>query len=405
MVKETEYYDILQVSPSATPEEISTAYRNLAKVTHPDRNRNDPQASEKFQKLNEANEVLSDPEKRRMYDDLGKDYEKVQQGGHGHGPSPEDLFSMFGGMGGMPGMRQRQEQKEHIVMQHSVTLEQLYNEEQIDICFKQKHMCSPCNGEGTSDGKTAKCDTCKGAGSVVQVIRMGNMIQQIQAPCNSCRGSGKKSNIANKCSTCNGNGFKEKDVKIKIPLKSGLSEGQQIQIQNQGHHLKDGKTDLIIVLNIEKHSVFKRENDNLVINIELKLFQALFGFDKIIEHMDKRKLHISHTGKTEYGQMRRIPDEGMKSLQNKTKGDLIITFTYLLPDIRSIEQMNNLQVLLKSVDQEESNKEVEIRVSKSNLVKTLLLDYSQEAHEAQNEHSRMHNVHVEQDGPPQCVHQ
>ena len=399
MVKETEYYDILQVSPNASADEISTSYKKLAKVTHPDRNRNDPQASEKFQKLNEANEVLSDPEKRRMYDDLGKDYDKVQQGGHG--PSPEDLFSMFGmgGMPGMPGMRHRQEQKENIVIQHTVTLNQLYNEEHVDISYKQKHTCSSCNGE------TGKCDTCKGAGSVVQIIRMGNMIQQIQTPCNGCRGSGKKQNVSNKCGTCNGNGFKERDVKIKIPLKSGLSEGQQIQIQNQGHHFKEGKTDLIIVLNIEKHSVFKRENDNLVINIELKLFQALFGFDKIIEHMDKRKLHISHTGKTEYGQMRRIPDEGMKSLQNKTKGDLIITFTYLLPDIRSIEQMNNLQILLKSVDQEESNKEVEIRVSKSNLVKTLLLDYSKEAHEAQQEHSRAHNVHVEQDGPPQCVHQ
>lgn len=395
MVKETEYYDILQVSPNASPDEISTAYKKLAKIIHPDRNRNDPEASQKFQKLNEANEVLSDPEKRRMYDDLGKDYDKVQQGGHG--PSPEDLFSMFG-MGGMGGMRPRQE-KENIVIQHSVTLEQLYNEEHIDINYKQKHTCSSCNGD------TGKCDTCKGVGMVVQVIRMGNMIQQIQTPCNGCRGSGKKQNVSNKCVTCNGNGFKEKEVKIKIPLKAGLLEGQQIQIQGQGHHLKEGKTDLIIVLNIEKHSVFKRENDNLVINIELKLFQALFGFDKIIEHMDKRKLHISHTGKTEYGQMRRIPDEGMKSLQGKSKGDLIITFTYLLPDIRSIEHMNNLQVLLKSVDQEESNKEVEIRVSKSNLVKTLLLDYSQEAHEAQNEHSRAQYVHAEQDGPPQCVHQ
>ncbi len=403
MVKETEYYDILQVSPNASTEEISTSYKKLAKIIHPDRNRNDPNASEKFQKLNEANEVLSDPEKRRMYDDLGKDYDKVQQGGPG-GPGA-DFFSMFGGMGGMPGMRQRQEEKENIIMHQTVTLEQLYNEEQIDVCFKQKHMCSPCNGEGTSDGKTAKCDTCKGAGMVVQVIRMGHMIQQIQSPCNSCRGSGKKSNIANKCTTCNGNGFKEKDVKIKIPLKAGLSEGQQIQIQNQGHHLKDGKSDLIIVLNIKPHPVFKRENDNLVVNIELKLFQALFGFDKIIEHLDKRKLHISHTGKTEYNQMRRIPDEGMKSLQGKTRGDLIINFTYLLPDIRNIEQMNNLQVLLKSVDHEESNKEVEIRVSKSNLVKTLLLDYSQEAHEAQNERSRAQYVHAEQDGPPQCVHQ
>ncbi len=81
MVKETEYYDILQVSPNASTEEISTSYKKLAKIIHPDRNRNDPNASEKFQKLNEANEVLSDPEKRRMYDDLGKDYDKVQQGG------------------------------------------------------------------------------------------------------------------------------------------------------------------------------------------------------------------------------------------------------------------------------------------------------------------------------------
>ena len=396
MVKETEYYDILQISPNASQEEISTSYKNLAKKTHPDRNRNDPDASAKFQKLNEANEILSDPEKRQLYDNLGKDFDKQQQSG----PSPEDLFSMFGmgGMPGMPGMRQRQEQKENIVLQHTVTLEQLYNEEQIDIIYKQKHVCSTCNGE------TGKCDTCKGAGMVVQVIRMGNVIQQVQGPCTKCRGSGKKPNNPNKCPPCNGNGYKERDVKIKIPVKSGLSEGQQIQIQHQGHHFKEGKTDLIIVLNIEKHQIFKRENDNLVINIELKLFQALFGFDKIIEHMDKRKLHISHTGKTEYGQMRRIPEEGMKSLQNKTKGDLIINFTYLLPDISNIDQINDLQVLLKSIDNEESDNEVDIRVSKSNLVKTLLLDYNKQAYEAQKA-DESHNVHVEQDGPPQCVHQ
>ena len=153
MVKETEYYDILQISTNASQEEISTSYKNLAKKTHPDRNRNDPDASAKFQKLNEANEILSDPEKRQLYDNLGKDFDKQQQSG----PSPEDLFSMFGmgGMPGMPGMRQRQEQKENIVLQHSVTLEQLYNEEQIDIIYKQKHVCSTCNGE------TGKCDTCK----------------------------------------------------------------------------------------------------------------------------------------------------------------------------------------------------------------------------------------------------
>jgi DnaJ-class molecular chaperone len=390
MVKDTEYYDILEIKTDASPDEIQNNYKRIARKIHPDKNKNDPLASEKFQKLNEANEVLSDPNKRKLYDQFGKDFDKVQQG-----PDPSDIFGMFRG-------QQMKQEKENINVHTKVNLEQIYREENITVTYRQKISCNHCNGEGTNDGKSNNCETCNGLGSIIQVIRMGPMIQQIQTPCNTCRGTGKRVINVNKCNYCSGSGYKERDVKVKVPLKQGLDNNQQIQLQQQGHHLNDGKTDLMIILQIEEHEKFKRDGNNLIINIELKLYQALFGFDKIIEHMDGRKLYISHTGKTENGTKKRLSGEGLRDLRTNVNGDLIINFTYKLPDINNIEYINNLQVILKNIDDEEAKQELDIRVSKSQYIKSLLLDVNEEEKKSQPKFEGQ-RVHI--DGPPECVHQ
>ena len=332
MVKDTILYDRLEVQPNATTAEITKAYKKLAVKIHPDKNPDDPNANVKFQELNQAKEILTNPEKRQMYDNVGIDF------ANGNAPqqqqmNAEDIFNMFGGgfpgagfpgagfPGGFPGAgfqnMRRQKEKENVTINQEISLEEIYNESTIGVAFQQKQMCSPCNGEGTSDGNPNKCPSCDGNGMTVRIIQVGPMIQQMQSPCHPCGGTGKLNNNNNKCSTCGGNGYKVKDVRVNIPLKNGLTNGQQIQIPGHGHNLKDGKTDLIIVINEKPHSKFKRSNADLIVEVELKLYQAIFGFDKIIEHLDNRKLHISHQGETNYNTVKRIAGEGMKNLNNK----------------------------------------------------------------------------------------
>lgn len=396
MVKDTLLYDRLEVSPNATSNEILKSYRKLALKYHPDRNPNDETANAKLMEINQAKEILMDDNKRKLYDQIGM--EILSNGASQPQMNPEDLFGMFGGPGfGFPGhpfhTHQRQPKTENIVINQEVTLEEIYNEANISVNFQQKILCSTC------DGNTNTCSTCNGQGVRIQIKQVGPMIQQMHIPCNNCHGSGKIKST-NSCKTCNGDGFKLKDVKVNIPLKNGLSNGQQIQIPHHGHHTKEGKGDLIIVIHEKPHQTFKRIGNDLLTDVDLKLFQAIYGFDKVITHLDNRKLHISHVGKTEHDNIRKIVGEGMGMINsNGRKGDLIIKFNVVLPNLSNQEMSNKLLYLLKTLDNEESNNEVIIKNSKDKYIKTEMITVEDNPFTA-------NQPQPQQDLPrQQCVHQ
>jgi DnaJ family protein A protein 2 len=400
MVRDSKLYDILGVNSNADLKDITKAFKKLAREYHPDKNKGDEAKSAKFLEMNEAYNILSDKEKRNMYDQLGMDF--VNKGSNsannsnmfsgfpfsGHGiPFPSHGVPFSGipfpshgvpfpanGMpfpvNGMPfpvngvpfpvnGMHSNQN-KENIVLDKEVSLDEIYNESNISIEFKQKHFCSHCNNETTS------CTVCNGMGMRIQITQTGHMIQQMQIPCSICNSTGKIKNKSN-CSHCDSNGYNLKKVNISIPLKKSLTNDQHIQIPQQGHQFKNEKTDLIIKIIEKPHSIFKRNNNNLLIDIELKLYQAIYGFTKIIEHMDKRKLYISHECNNnniiENGMKKRIKGEGMTN-----EGDLIITFLIKMPLLDNIELSNRLMFLLKNLDNEESNNECIIKKNKSKYI-------------------------------------
>ena len=395
MVKDTKLYDILELTHTATEAEIEKQYKLLARKWHPDKNKDKlEEATQKTQELNEAKEILMNSEKRKLYDQFGLD---MANGNANAGPSQEDLFNMFGG--------RREVEKENIIIQQDVSLEQIYNEHTVKVDFKQKYCCEKCGGV------TNKCDLCDGKGVRIQVIQMGPMIQQMQSTCHNCRGSGKISR-PNSCSDCRGEGYKLRDVSVNVPLKNGLLSGQQIHLQNMGHQFKDQKTDLIVVIQEKDHPIFKRDGNNLLVDIELKLYQSLFGFDKLLTQLDGRKLHLSHTGVTNNGTKRKIQNEGMTDLRTKKKGDLILNFTFKLPIITKPDIIQILQYNLKSIDQEESNNELEIRINNSKYDKTILTDIKEnESHTTHNRHQHGGRQHFTSghrfgvDGQQECVQQ
>jgi DnaJ family protein A protein 2 len=209
------------------------------------------------------------------------------------------------------------------------------------------------------------------------------MIQQSVGECNVCKGKGKIIEESNKCETCNGKCYIIKEKTIQIPLKSGLSHGNKINLSGKGNQFKNTKTDLILVINEKTHELFKRLDNNLFIDIELKLYQALFGFDKIINHLDGRKLHISSSCKTDFNTIRKISGEGMKSLQTGNKGDLHIRFTVELPNFVNLpgETKTQLKSILQTFDKQEVQSESQVSKTQ-NLTKTILTDCKQDQKEA-----------------------
>lgn len=361
MVKDTFLYDKLGVSENATIEDIKKAYKILAVKLHPDKNLDDPDATKKFQEIQQAKEVLTNNEKRNYYNQFGMEYVNnnctppVQH---------NDMFNVFHG-----GNRQHKNDKEDIHASCDVSLEDLYNENTVKIVFSQKHYCVPCNGYGSKDGKTTVCTVCNGNGFVVIQKIMGPFAQQIQVPCNDCSGTGKTKSNSDNCNICKGEGFSVQNKMVNIQLKSFYSKKTPIVIQDGGNIYLTGKTKLIITINEKDHPVFKRDDNNLICNIELKLYQAIFGFDKIIEHLDKRKLYISHSGKTDNNTTKKISGEGFKN-----KGDLIIKFTYKLPNIENMDLSNKLLFVLKNIDQDEANNEVMVKTNKNSYVKTVMVN-------------------------------
>lgn len=433
MVKDTKLYDVLEIKPDATDAQIKKAYNKLSKIWHPDKH-SDPEekkeATETFQEINRAKETLLNQESRKIYDEIGMDFFNAEnQAAQNAGPNPfADFGNIFGGgfpFGGMGGMGPRQKQPENIVEPINVTLDQIYNEENIDFSYKQKNYCSKCNGEGTKSGKTSKCEGCKGQGVKIQMVRMGPMVQQSMIECQQCNGKGKIIQNEDKCEICDGKEYVIKEKTIQVKLISRLNHGFKMTLDGKGHQLKQCKTDLILVVNEKPNLQFKRYENDLFIDVDIKLYQALFGFDKMLTHMDGRKLHLSCSGSTDFRMIRKINNEGMKVSHN-SRGDLFVRFNIILPNLSNLPTDTKLQFksLLQSFDKVEVQQESQV-IKTPNLTKTILSECKQsdtinnlmdtlknnkqkefkKSYKKEFDDSDSSEAEAENTGQPQCVQQ
>lgn len=335
MVKETAYYDILGVSPNCTEEELKKSYRKLALKYHPDKN---PNEGERFKQISQAYEVLSNPEKREIYDHGGETAIKQGHQGGMSDHSPTDLFDIF--FGG--GARQRGPKKgKDIVYQMSVTLEELFNGATRKLAISKKVVCDKCEGRGTkspSVGNT-KCSGCKGTGARVRVEHVGpSIVQRIESKCPDCMGSGEVIPAKDRCKNCDGKKIVREKKIIEVHIDKGMEDGHKITFNNEGDMEPglDLPSDIIVVLDEKPHERFKRcQRNDLLCTLDLNLTEALCGFTRAIKTLDDRTLIIrTLPGEViKHGSFKAIPGEGMPLHRNPfDKGNLLIQIAVQFPD-------------------------------------------------------------------------
>lgn len=345
MVKETTYYDILGVKPSCTLDELKKSYRKLALKYHPDKN---PSEGDKFKQISQAYEVLSNPEKRKVYDQGGE--QAIKEGGigsHNGMSSPMDIFDMF--FGG--GTRKRDNRSANVVHQLSVTLEEIYNGAVRKLAVQKNVICDVCEGRGGKKGAMEKCTKCHGTGMQTHVQQLGpGMVQRIQTVCSSCTGQGEYINPKDRCKNCHGKKVVRERKLIEVHIDKGMEDGHKITFSGEGDQepgLDPG--DIVIVLDEKEHEVFRRSSDNLIMRMELTLTEALCGFQKTIKTLDGRLLVISTLpGEvTKHMSLKCVLNEGMPQYKNPfEKGKLIIQFLVNFPDEFDDAAISQLETVL-----------------------------------------------------------
>ena len=338
-----EYYEILQVSKTATKSEIKKAYRKLAMKYHPDRNPDDKEAEEMFKKINEAYEVLSNDEKRAIYDQYGKAGLDGHMGSSGGFSGFEDIFEEFFGFGGKKAQKQTPYNLDILV---EVTLE--FKEavfgvkKEIDIEYYS--ICKTCDGSGAKKSHT--CPTCNGQGQVF--IRQGFM--SIGQTCPTCSGSGII--IDEKCDECNGKGYKVNKDKVEIDLPAGVDNGMRMRIPNKGNEYFDGsRGDLYIQINVKEDKVFKRRDDDIFVEVPIFFTSAILGDKvKIPTLTGEKELEIKPHTKDNKKFI--FKGEGIANVHTGRKGNLIAILHIVYPEKLTDEQKELLEKLHKSFGKE-----------------------------------------------------
>jgi len=354
MVKETELYERLGVAPEASTEDIKKAYKKNAMKYHPDKNPNNPEAVEKFKEISEAYEILSDEQKRTMYDKYGKDALK-----EGSGHSAHDIFEQFFG-GGFSnffgGQRGGPRKTEDIVHELQVSLEDLYKGKSTKLSVSRNVVCSTCTGNGTKSGaSTGKCKTCDGRGIRLIIKQLGpGMIQQMQTVCPDCGGKGEQIKEEDKCGNCKGKKvIKDKKV-LTVYVDKGMRHGQKIVFSGESDEAPGTEPgDIIFVLVEKKHDLFKRNGNDLYKEATIPLIEALAGFAFTVKHLDDRTLLVkSEKGDIiTPGEVRMLEGEGMPKHKSPfEKGNLYIHFNLEFPKPGALKepQLKELEKLLPS---------------------------------------------------------
>ena len=357
MAEKRDYYEVLGVSKSASDSELKSAYRKLAKKYHPDMNPGDKEAEAKFKEASEAYSVLSDPDKRRQYDQFGHAaFEGGAGGGAGgfdfNGMDMGDIFGdIFGDFfGGGRSRAQNNGPMKGQNLHHTIriTFEEACfgTEKELDLPLQDE--CESCHGTGAKAGTTPEtCSKCGGKGQVVYTQQsLFGMVRNVQT-CPDCRGTGKI--IRDKCPDCHGSGYITRKLKISVTVPAGIDNGQSIRIREKGDPGVNGgpRGDLLVEVAVSRHPIFQRQGIDIYSSAPITFAQAALGGDVRIKTVDGEVEYTVKPG-TQTDTRIRLRGKGVPSLRNKSiRGDQYVTLVVQVPTKMNGEQKE----LLKKFDE------------------------------------------------------
>jgi molecular chaperone DnaJ len=353
-----DYYQILSIERTADGEEIKRAYRRLAMKWHPDRNPENAEAEKNFKEAAEAYEVLSDAERRKVYDQYGHEGLRSRGGNAAHDFSRmnvEDIFSMFndifsGGGGGGGRTRGGPARGYDLETEVEIDLNDVLKGATRDVEFTRADVCDTCAGSGGAPGsKPQRCTTCGGQGVVIQ-SGLGGMFR-MQTVCPTCRG--RREIIKDKCPACKGRGRVGKKRKLEVKIPPGVGDGMVVRVQAEGEPpppelSPDGsgmRGDLHVVIRVEKHEILHRDGDHLVMEMPITITLASLGAHLEVPTLGNEPASIVIPRGTQHGAMFRVHGSGLPNLRNGRRGDLVIVAKVAVPRKLSEKQERLLREL------------------------------------------------------------
>ena len=368
MAEKRDYYEVLGIQKGASEDEIKKAYKKLARKYHPDMNPGDKEAEEKFKEVNEANEVLSDPEKKARYDQFGfagvdPNYGAGAGGGaYGGGFDFGDLGDIFGSFfgGGFGGGQRRNpnapQRGESIRASVSVSFTEAAFGCEKSVTLERSEQCPTCKGNGCAPGTTPEiCPDCHGTGTV-QTRRQTPMgVFASNGPCRKCGGTGRL--IHQPCPDCRGTGAVRKRKTIKVAIPAGIDHGQTISLRGQGNAGKNGGPagDLLITITVRPHELFRREGTSVLCEAPITFTQAVLGAELEIPTIDgkvKYNLPAGTQGDTTF----RLKGKGIPRLNKSGRGDQYVTVSIQVPTNLSAEAKSALRAFDSAMKHKEAHK-------------------------------------------------
>ena len=358
MADKRDYYEVLGVSKTATAQEIKSAFRKKAKQYHPDLNKDNPDAAEKFKEAQEAYEVLSDEQKRKMYDQYGHAGVSGSAssgfggfGGAGFDASDFDFGDIFdnifgGGFGGFSSSgrssKPRASRGSDLLMRINLSFDEAIYGCEKDIDLDVVEECSECHGEGGFDPET--CERCHGSGTITteQHTILGSFVSKTTCP--SCQGEGKT--FKTKCSHCHGKGRVKKNKTITINVPAGIDTGNRLRVSGKGNPGANGgpNGDLYLEFYVDEHEYFVRDGDDIYLEVPITITEAILGCKKTIPTL-YGNVKLTIPAGVDSGDKQRIRGKGIDNKNSSSKGNMYVIMKVITPKKLSREQKKLIESL------------------------------------------------------------
>ncbi|MEG1412837.1 MAG: molecular chaperone DnaJ [Acidaminococcaceae bacterium] len=339
-----DFYDVLGVAKTATADELKKAYRKLARQYHPDVNKDNPEAAEKFKECSEAYSVLSDEQKRAQYDQYG--HAAFENGGGGAGgfggfngfgggggQGMDDIFDMFFGGQGRGGRRKSNgpQRGADLRLDLEISFEEAAFGVEKEVSINREEECDVCHGNGAEPGSSVEtCPDCQGSGEVqfAQNTMFGQMMNV--RPCSRCHGTGKI--VKKPCKSCNGNGRVKKNKKLTVKIPAGVDNESRLRVTNEGEAglRGGGKGDMYVYIYVRPHKFFERDGTTVACEIPINIVQATLGAEIKVPTLDGQVTMKVPAG-TQPGKMMRLKNKGIASLRTGVRGDQLVRIKVVVP--------------------------------------------------------------------------